>query len=216
MRSSRGVALVIVLIALAVFSALGLGLVLSTTSERMASANHEASVHAGNAADAGLQLAVRELAAIADWEAVLRGTQQSRFVSGVPPVDLDVVTNQLTCGRSTPCTEALRQTSTSDRPWGSNNPVWQVFLRAPLAPLLNIPAASADMYIVVWIGDDAREMDSDPLTDAVAGTTGHGVVRAHAEVFTARGGRRAVEADLVRQPAGIRVQSWRDRSGAIP
>ena len=215
MTSNRGVALVMVLVALAVCSALGLGLVLATLSERFANANYSESIHAANAAEAAIHVAVRELSLISDWDSVLGGTQQSRFVEGTPPADLAVVTNELTCGRASSCTDLERRASTSARPWGANNPVWQVFLRAPLATFLTIPAASADMYLVVWVGDDARETDADPLHDGGAGE-GRNAVRVHAEAFGRTGTRRGAEADVVRQSAGIRVQSWRVRTPSVP
>jgi hypothetical protein len=213
--SNRGVALVIVLVALAVCSALGLGLVLATLSERFANANYSESVHAANAAAAAVHLAARELSLVSDWDPVLTGTQQSRFMEGAVPADLAAVTNELTCGRSSSCSDLDRRASTTARPWGANNPVWRVFLRAPLATFLTIPAASADMYVVVWVGDDARETDADPLHDG-GGGDGRDAVRVHAEAFGRTGTRRGVEADVIRQTAGIRVQSWRVRTPPIP
>src|SRR5918995_776765 len=110
MTSARGIALVIVLIALAVCSALGLGLVLVTTGERLATANYAEALQTANAADAALQLAVHELDAIGDWDDVLSGAVASRYVEGVAPVDLAALTNELTCGRPASCTDARRRT----------------------------------------------------------------------------------------------------------
>ena len=214
MTAHRGIALVIVLIALAMCSALGLGLVLTTTSDRLAAANYEESVHAANAADAALQMAARELNLIADWNTVLAGSVQSRFFEGTPPVDLASMTNELTCGQATDCTDLRRRASTAERPWGANNPVWQVFLRAPLGKFLNLRGVSADTYIVVWVGDDARETDDDPRRDG-SPATGGSVVRVRAEAFGPNGGRHAIEADVIRHGTGIRVQSWRVRAGVI-
>ena len=215
MTSDRGVALVIVLIALVTCSALGLGLVLSTTTERLAGANYAESVHTANAAEAALQLAVHELGRVADWNGVLAGALQSGFVEGGAPVDLTALTNELTCGRATDCTDTRRRISSAERPWGANNPAWRVFLRAPLSRFLHLPARSADTYIVAWVGDDARETDGDPLRDGVAGAGGN-VVRIRAEAFGPTGARHAIEADVIRQPAGIHVQSWRAGAGVIP
>jgi hypothetical protein len=215
MTSARGIALVIVLLALAVCSALGLGLVLTTTSERLAGANYAESVHTANAAEAGLQLAAHELDLIGDWNAVLAGVTASRFIEGIPPVDLPALTDGLTCGRASGCTDARRRASTEERPWGANNPVWRVFLRAPLSRFLTLPWTSADTYIVAWVGDDARETDDDPSRDGGVGAGGN-VVRVRAEAFGRTGARHAIEADVIRQPTGIRVQSWRVRAGVIP
>jgi hypothetical protein len=234
---ARGIALVITLIALAVFSALGLGLVLSTSAERLTGGNHRDAVHALNAADAALELAARELALIADWNVVLSGVQQSRLTDGAPgglrtvagqSLDLTTLTNQITCDRSTLCSDALVRVSTTERPWGANNPRWQPFVFGILSSFTALPPGVGDAYVIVWVGDDAREADGDPLVDG-GGTAGQGrhVVRARAEAFASRGTRRVVEADLVRPcqldeagvrtcAAGIRVQSWRVRTDAIP
>jgi hypothetical protein len=120
-----------------------------------------------------------------------------------------------------------RQANTRDRPWGANNPVWQPFVYGSMSALTGSPLNTPDCYVVVWIGDDAREADGNPFVDDGA-LTGEGleVVRARAEAFAPRGTRRVVEADFVRpcQTAagvrtcepGIRVQSWRVRTTGIP
>ncbi len=229
---SRGIALVITLIALALVSALGLGLVLATGTERLTSANYRDSVLASNAADAAMELAMRELSSIADWTPIVAGVQRSSLVDGPPSgarraggfaFDLTVLTNQLTCGRTSDCSDAQIRVSTVERPWGANNPRWQPFLYGWLDTFANIPGAFPDTYVVVWIGDDAREVDGDPLTDGGGpNSEGRNAVRARAEAFAAGGTRRAIEADLVRPcntvdgvttcEPGIRVQSWRMRT----
>jgi type II secretory pathway pseudopilin PulG len=224
--SSRGVALLITLLVVVLLSAIGLGLLLATASERLTSANYVDSVEALNAADAALELAARELARIPDWNPVLEGTLRSGLTDDVAAgprsiggfaFNLITITNQLTCARTPACSDAQVRTSSAERPWGSNNPRWQLFLHGPLR--LFAPAAHplADAYVVVWIGDDAREVDGNPFVDGGgAGGEGRDVVRARAESFAAGGSRRAIEADLVRQEGGIHVQSWRVPPASIP
>jgi PilX N-terminal len=233
-REERGVALVITLIVLALFSALGLALVLTSATERLTGANYADSVDSLDAAEAALELAARELAGIDDWNAVLSGSRQSRLTDGAPSglrslpplsIDLTALTSQLTCG-SRSCTDAAIRTSTAERPWGSNNARWQPFVYGPLAAFTDVPDVFRGAYVVVWIGDDARERDGDPLVDGGAGQEGRNVVRARAEAFVRGGSRRAIEADFVRPceivggtiacRSGIHVQSWRVSSGAIP
>jgi hypothetical protein len=219
----RGIALVITLIALAVLSALAAGVLLTTAAERLTSGNYDDSVHALNAAETALELTARELSLVANWDTVLSGASRSRLVDGAPSglraiddvsIDLTSETNRLTCGRTTACTDGQVQASTRDRSWGVNNPRWQLFLYGSLASMVHAPGAVKDAYVLVWVGDDAREVDGDPLIDGGGpGGEGRNVVRVRAEAVAAGGTRRAVEADVMRQAAGIRVQSWRVTSG---
>ena len=134
---------------MAAFAALGLGLVLTTSVERLTSGNYRDSVEALYAADAAIELAARELAAIADWDRVLTGAERSRFTDGPPDgsrpfgsgsVNLTVLTNELTCGRPTVCPDARIRLSTLDRPWGANNPRWELFVFGLLSPVCRRPA----------------------------------------------------------------------------
>ncbi len=232
----RGIALVITLIAIAMFSALGLGVVLTTSAERLTMGNFDDSVHALNAADAALELAVNELGRIEDWNAVLTGVQLSPLIDGLPSgtrtagattIDLTTLTNQLTCGRPTACSDAQIGATSAERPWGTNNPRWQPFVYGSLRAFIGAPATARDIYVIVWVGDDAREIDGDPRVDggAPAGE-GRDVLRLRAEAFAAGGSRRAVEADLARLCTdaggvrvcipGIHVQSWRVHTRAVP
>jgi hypothetical protein len=217
--SDRGIALVITLLALALFSALGLGLLLATSSERLTAANHAQSVEASNAADAGIEIAARELALIADWNRVLDGTTRSRKTDGAAggartiggfAFNLTTLTSQLTCNRTSTCTDTRINTSSADRPWGVNNARWQLFVYGRLRLFAPAAAPLPDDYIAVWIGDDARETDGNALLDT------NGVVRAHAQAVAPGGTRRAIDAEFVRTGAGIRVQSWRNRPGVLP
>jgi hypothetical protein len=224
---SRGVALVITLLAINMVSALALGLVLTTTADRTAVANHDAAIDLLNAADAALELSARDLAAISNWNDVLRGRLTSTLVDGSPglrsispgeTIDLVALGNVLSCGRAGGCSDAQVRVTTGERPWGANNPRWRPFLHVWLAPPAPLPRDGPRLYVVVWIGDDARETDGDPGRDG-AGPGGEGryIVRARVEAFGPGGARRAIEADLARVcdaatggcAPGVRVHSWR-------
>ena len=228
-RSSQGIALVVTLLAMALLTALVGGLMASSVLGRAVSSNYEEAAELANTADSALELAARELAAIADWNAVLTGAQASTLVDGPPgrrllaggvALDLPVLTNELTCGRVTLCTDAQTRLVTLDRPWGANNPRWRLFAHQPFPAVPPMPRPVAPVYIVVWVGDDARETDDDPGVDgAGAGAEGRYVVRARIESFGARGGRHVLEAELARVCTivagvevclpGVRVLSWR-------
>lgn len=224
---SRGAALVITLLAIDIVSALALGLVLTTTADRTAVANHDAAIDLLNAAEAALELSARELATVSNWDEVLRGRQTSTLVDGSPglrsispgeTIDLMALGNVLSCGRAGGCSDAQVRATSEERPWGANNPRWRPFLHFCLTPPAPLPRAGPRLYVVVWIGDDARETDGDPGRDGAGpGEEGRYIVRARAEAFAPGGARRAIEADLARVcdaatggcTPGVRVQSWR-------
>ena len=135
-------------------------------------------------------------------------------------LDLSVQTNLLNCASAAGCSDGEMQGVTADRPWGANNPRWRLFLFGPLGSLVPLHSSPA-IYLLVWVGDDGREADGAPEADGGSPTEeGRDVLRVHAAAFGRDGGRRAVEAELVRvcRPPeagppclpGIRVQSWRD------
>jgi|SoiMethySBSTD1v2_1073268.scaffolds.fasta_scaffold01658_12 hypothetical protein len=230
----RGIALILVVLFTAFLSALGLGLMLAVFMDRLATGNMNGSVAMLYAADAGIELAARDLAETVDWNEVLSGVARSSFTDGVPDglravpgggsVDLTASTNRLNCGKSSACTAAQMDANSRERPWGLNNPRWQLYAYGPMAQLAPL-VRPEPCYLVVWVADDGREEDGNPLSDADAGESGHGVVRVHAETFGPAGSKRAIEAELGRVcrgpgggacPLGIRVQSWQELRQTIP
>jgi hypothetical protein len=235
MSSDKGIALIMVVLVSAFLSALGLGVLLAVFMDGLATGNMKGSVAMLYAADSAIEIVARDLAQIDDWNVVLSGEQRGTFtdgaaggVRGVPgggAVDLTLITNMLNCGRSTTCTAAQMNVSSRERPWGSNNSQWRLFAYGPLQQLAPL-ASPAACYVAVWVADDGRERDGDPLVDeAGADAAGHGIVRVHAEAFGLAGSKRAIEAELLRvcPPGddgvclpGIRVQSWQELRQAVP
>ncbi len=235
MTRQRGIALIMVVLLTAFLSALGLGLILAVFMDRLATGNMTGSVAMLFAADAAIELAARDLAQVADWDSVLSGSRRSTFTDGVPggvrglpgggAVDLTASTNMLNCRKVTNCTTPQMNASSRERPWGVNNPRWQLYAFGPMEQLTEL-SRPAPCYLAVWIADDGREQDGDALADAVEnGEPGHGIVRVHAEVFGIAGSRRAIEAELARACRGggvgaclpgIRVQSWQELRESIP
>jgi len=234
MNSERGIALIMVILFTTFLSAMGLGVLLAVFMDRLATGNMTASVAMLYAADAGIELAARDLAQEKDWDAVLSGSRRGSFTDGAAggpralpgggSVDLTAATNMLNCGKPGNCTASQLNANTHERPWGANNPRWQLYGYGPidrLGPLLR-PAPG---YLAVWLADDGREQDGDPGSDASDEESGHGIVRIHAETFAAGGAKRVIEAELARACrgegvgaclAGIRVQSWQELRLSIP
>ena len=121
--------------------------------------------------------------------------------------------------------------TTSERPWGSNNPRWQPFAWGNVNCWL--PTVESPFYVVAMVADDPSENDGDPLTDgsiacaqdrATECNPGTGRLALRAEAFGPFGVHKILESTIARsgtgqrerdynngsdQP-GIRILSWRE------
>jgi hypothetical protein len=233
--TQSGVALILVLLITSFVSAVGLGLALVVFMDQLASGNHRGSAAMLYAADAGIELAARDLALLDDWNAALAGTTRGRFTDGSPTgvraipgggtVNLTAETNLLNCGKRSACTSGQMDANSRERPWGANNPRWRLYAYGPFQDLGAV-ARPVPCYLAVWVADDSREEDNNPEADAEVDEPGRGIVRVRAEVFGPLGGRRAIEAELARvcrrldgEEAclpGSRVQSWQELRQLLP
>ena len=215
-ETDSGAALLTALIVMAIVAAMGLGLALTTSLEPLAAANYEANRSARLAAEAGVAIAVHELAGIADWDLVLAGlTGSAALDQGSIDVDLpdgsraglDELTARATCGRPGACQESDRVAFTAERPWGPNNPRWRVFGHGRLDRLVPQGAGLPPVVVVVWVADDPADVDGDPLADSGIGAggvwrPGGCVLAVRAEAFGARFAHCTVVATVARPAPG--------------
>jgi hypothetical protein len=225
--TDRGVALLTALVVLAIVSAMGLGLALTTSLEPLTAANFEANRSVRLAAEAGIAIAAHDLAGIADWNLVLAGLAGSSVLEhggldvALPDgsrAGLEELTARATCGRPGPCADSERAAFTAARPWGPNNPAWRAFGHGRLDRLVPEGAGLPPVVIVVWVADDPAELDGDPLTDSGVGPGGEWrpggcVLAVRAEAFGPRFAHATVVATVARPaPAcgpGARLVSLR-------
>jgi hypothetical protein len=225
LADASGAALVAALATVSLLMALGLGLLLTTSLEPLAVANHESAVVARLGAESAIFVAAHELDTRADWDAVLNGSQGSGLLEiatgplALPDGSVTTVaslTNLAMCDHSDPCSAAEASAATTGRPWGANNPRWQPFGVMKRAGGSDGPPP---VLAVVWVGDDVAELDGNPLHDTrpgPGGTFGPGActVMVRAEAFTSRAGHAAVAAVLRRWGSGCtgptRIVAWRD------
>jgi hypothetical protein len=188
-----------------------LGLVVST--ELSAAANYEASERTLYAADAGIERTIGEFRLLSTWATVpspASTTSSADFNDGQPapraPDGSMLNLVQLTS----------RRQADSDAMYaiGPNRPVWRLFAHASLDRVAGV-AQSASPYVVVWVADDADDLDGDPSVDS------NDVVVIHAEAFGIRGGARAIEVTIYREEAlaaglpgvrrsDVRVMAWHE------
>jgi hypothetical protein len=230
-RTERGSALVFALLAISFMMAVGSALTLLSTSETLIASHHRLGLEAFYAADAALERALVDFNGVLDWTPVLDGSQLSTFVDGPPSgvrvladgsaLDLGQVVSQATCQKATPCTQANATAITAERPWGANNPMWQLYAYGPLADVAGAASVRSTFYVVVMVADDPAEIDGNPARDgdSVAGvpSPGVGVVVVRVEAFGPKNAHRALEATIARidtaQPAmaaGVRLVNWRE------
>src|SRR4051812_48687955 len=142
LRSEDGLAILAAVLASMLLLALGGALVLLTIAETDTAASFVRSSEAVYAADAIAERVLPELAQLQDWTAILDGSRRSALVDGSPGgtrtladgsrVSLEEVVNLADCGQVTPCTSEQLDAVTAERPWGPNNPRWQLYAYCPL------------------------------------------------------------------------------------
>lgn len=222
LRRQEGIAVIIALMAMMLMTALGLALVLTTTSETKIAANYRNGEEALYAADAALERAMDDVLTVPDWNRLLDPTTptQSGFIDGPPSgtrtlpdgttLDLAQVVNMANCDKLTTCSDADMNAITTDRRWGVNNPRWQLYAYAPVNAILPTGTVNSPYYVVVLVGDDPSENDGDPLHDGVVPCTGtntgatgtcnpgSGVLALRGEAFGPGGSMKVVEMTIGR------------------
>ena len=116
----RGAALVVALMATMLLSALGLALILTTTTETKITGNYVHAQEALYAADAAIERTVQDVLTVPDWNNMLSGANRSAFVDGAANgprtlpngavIDLVEATNMINCGKLTSCSPAEMDT----------------------------------------------------------------------------------------------------------
>ena len=169
--ADAGMALIVALLASLVLSALGLMLLMVTSTETLIAGNYRDGVEALHAADAALERVIADVAPLTDWSTALaspdgvvsaiRSTFGDAALSAEMldgrTLDLVKTTNRLNCPQvfppsSTACSAAQMDHVSGDRPWGSNNPRWRLYARGWLTALA--PGTGSPFYIAAWVSDD--------------------------------------------------------------
>lgn len=211
-RDEQGVALVIALFCMVLMMALGMSLMTTTMTETRISSNYTEGTEALYAADAAVERVMQDLLTVPDWNNVLNGTLTSSFVDGAigdrtladgSTLDLAEATNMLRCNKLSACTDAQMDAYTDERPWGTNNPRWQLYAYGSMDEMLPTDTINSRMYVVVWVADDPSESDNLPLQDGQPGAgnavnPGKGVVAMLAHAYGPNGVKRVIEVTVAR------------------
>jgi Tfp pilus assembly protein PilX len=189
LRDERGVALLIVLLSTLLLTGLALSLILVSQSETLISANYRNGEEALYGADAAIELVIQDLLTVPQWNDVLRvgGNVQSSFIGASSTITLPDGT---TIDVAKECAKVQYETDQANL-WGTNNPVWQVYAYGPIADLLP-GGVSSPVFVLVLVGDDPSESDSNPQADV------NGVLTLHAEAWGVGGSHRVIETTVSR------------------
>jgi hypothetical protein len=228
-RREHGMALLVAMMAMLLMTALGAALVLTTSSEAIIAGNFRNSREGLYAAEAVLERSLDDLLTMPGWNPVLDGSLQSAFVDGAPggsrtlsdgsAIDLGQAITMANCRKITACSTTDLDAVTMDRPWGANNPRWQLYAYGRLSDMMPAGAIDSPYYVMVMVGDDPSENDNNPLQDGVPpGNPGAGVLTMRADAFGPSGAHTAIEltveridaAELESVRARVRMLSWRE------
>jgi hypothetical protein len=111
--------------------------------------------------------------------------------------NLNDATNLMNCNKTTTCSAAEMDSSTEDRPWGTNNPRWQLYAYGHVNSFLTTGTLNSNLYVVVWVADDPSETDNLPLQDGNTFTNpGTGVITMRAAAYGANGVSRMIDVTL--------------------
>jgi hypothetical protein len=228
-RSEDGTALLVALMAIMLMTALGIALVLTTSAETIIASHFRNSGEGLYAADAVLERSLDDLLTVADWNQLLSGEVRSTFIDGPPSgsraladgsvIDLLEVLTLATCQSRASCSSGDMDAVTSQRPWGVNNPRWQLYAYGNLREMMPSGTVNSPYYVVAMVGDDPSENDGNPMQDGSSeDNPGSGVLAIRAEAFGPGGAHNVIEATVARPdesaagivPAGVRILSWRE------
>lgn len=179
-QSDRGVALVVALMALLLLTAIGAALVLATSTEVLISSSFRGGVQALYAADAAVEWAAADVAAVVpDWPTLLGGSVRSPFVDGAPSG------SRLLADGSVVDLSSV----------AAANPAWRLYAYGALRDLLPISSRPSPFYVVVFVAPDPAGPER---------------LKLRAEAFGLRGAHRIVELDVLRSGAGVKFVAWRE------
>ncbi|MGE5835100.1 MAG: hypothetical protein ACM4AI_11515 [Acidobacteriota bacterium] len=202
--TDRGSALLVVLIATALLSALGAGLVMMGSTEATIAANYRTTAETRYAVEAAAERAVEDLVKIAPWSGALSGAIPSTFVDGsMTPV---LASNQRI--DLVAITADVQRQSDAAGSWGANSPRFRLFAYGPFSSITGSGSVlQSSAYLATWIADDPAETDGDPLVDA------NGRITLLAKAFGLFGSVRSLAVTLSRSgpgPGVVHVLSWQE------
>lgn len=198
LTNDHGIAVVVALLLALLLGAIAAALVALTTTETSISLSFRHAQEASHGAEAALERALHDLAAMGDWSAALAappGNVTSTFDDG-ETMPLTPAGRSLDLTRLTAERQAESDARAGPDVFGADSPEWRVFAHAPLGALMTGDGFELPLYLVVWIADDEWDGDGDPAVDS------NQRILVRAQAFGAGGAARSAEARVGRTGGG--------------
>ncbi len=190
-----GVALVIVMMAITLLTALGTALTLTTITETAIAANYRDATEALYAAEAAVEFVMQEIAAVPDWRDLLTESGRSAFVDGPADGIRTVGADTLDLTRATRDVNAVAA--------GAARSAWVLYAFGRFRDLVPSSLSRSQIYVAVWLADRSDTPDDEPSVPDALSILG--------QAYGARGSRRTVEVIVTKADTStIRARSWRE------
>ena len=195
-RRDSGVALVIVMMAVTLLTALGSALTLATIAETAVAANYRDATETFYAAEGAVEFAMQELAAVSDWRAVVAAPGRSAFVDGPAAGARAVGAVTLDLG------DATTDVNAAGAP-GSSDADRLLYAYGRFRDLVPSSPRRSQIYVVVWVADRSSAPDEEMSVPDALSILG--------QAYGGRGSRRTVEVVVERDGAGlVQTRLWRE------
>ncbi len=205
--SERGAAVLVAILIATLLAVMGAGLVALTTSETALAASYRHVHEVTYGAEAGIELALHDLATVPDWSAVIGTPPANRTSMFVDATSTPTLPDGRTIDLASLTRLRQRESDARDGAalFGGDSPQWRLYVHLSLGSVLPSPRPFIPVYLVVWVADDGLDGDGNPAVDA------NRIVLVRSEAFGSGGARRAVEVSVRRSAEGtLQVLTWRD------
>ncbi len=197
-NDDNGVALVIVMMTITLLTALGTALTLATIAETAIAANYRDATEAFYAAEAAVEFATQEIAAVSDWSGVIAKPGRSAFVDGPAGGLRTVGASTLDLGDATRDVNLIVAGAPGPASRG-----WVLYAFGRFQDLVPSSLSRSQIYVTVWVADRSETPEDE--------RSGPDVLSILGQAYGARGSRRTVEAIVVKGDAStVRTRSWRE------
>jgi hypothetical protein len=213
-----GIAVLVAMMAILIMTAFGTALILSSSSETTIAGHFVNALEGGYAADAMLARGLDDLLGMDDWNPVIAGVLQSRWVDGPPTgartladgsrIDLSQVVNMANCQKGSACSPADIVEATSDRPWGANNPEWKVYAHGPLPAVMAGANVDSRFYVLLLVGQGPAPNLLALRAEAFGPRGAHAIVEATAARTSSANNERDYNGPPVQNV--VKLLSWRE------